>query len=107
MNEMRGKKGVAIHLLLDHDMSEHRMRGFVEDILLMNNNIIKKPKDCEEVSLITVWDEDKIMNTINVESLEMVDSMIHIHGDSLTYHAYNEHLYSIIKMLLDWGVLEN
>lgn len=104
---MRGKKGIAVHLLLDHEMSEHRMRGFVEDILLVNNNIIKKPKDCEKVSLITVWDEDNIMNTINVESLEIVDSMIHIHGDSLTYHAYNEHLYSIIKMLLDWGVLEN
>lgn len=107
MDEMRNKKGLAIHLLLDYEMAERRLREFVEDLLLENNNIIKKPKDCKKVSLFTVWDEDNMVNTINVESLEMVDGIIHVHGISLVYHAYNEQMYDIIKILLDWGVIEH
>lgn len=107
MNNTKNKEGIAVHLLLDHEMSEHRMWEFVKDVLLENNNIIKKPENCEKISLLMVWDGDKKVNVINVRSLEMIGDVVHVHGAYLTYHVYKEYLYDIIKMLLDWDVLKN
>lgn len=107
MNKAGNKEGIAVNLLLYHEMSEYRMWGFIKDVLLENNNIIKKPESCDKISLLMVWDEDKTTNVINVRSLEMIGDVMHVHGVHLSYHVYKEHLRDIIEMLLDWGVLKN
>lgn len=107
MNNAENKEGIAAHLLLDHEMSEHRMWEFLKDVLLENNNIIKKPESCDKISLLVVWGEDRTTNVINVRSLEMIGDVAHVHGAHLTYNVYKEHLHDIIEMLLDWGVLKN
>lgn len=107
MNNKGNKEGTAAHLLLDHEMSEHRMWEFLKDVLLENNNIIKKPEGCDKRSPLVVWDEDRTTNVINVRSLEMIGDVVCVHGVHLTYHVYKEHLHDIIEMLLDWGVLKN